>query len=573
MELREDMGIADQRQIELLSAFADAKAQEGEYGPQVMMSIVEAQNDLANSPWLRFGQRGMQAFDGFTQSVIANWEARGRAWDKVTKGGVLPLDKEASDALAKEVYSQMFDENDNITDSAVRYASGEISMALDNKANDALSSLIRTAPILKPFLLFTKTPLNMAAYFGSQSALGEFIRRTDAFARDFSELSGPDVERLLTSRGIDYTMENIESVYKTEQAIMRGRRAIGTLAVTSAVGLFMSDRITGDGLYDNEKQRLRKDAGWQPRSIRVPGGKWVSYDGIPGVSDWVALTANIMDNFDSLRPAELAENLRAAGFVISATITDKSMLAALEPLNDVVRGDVGAINRWTSSFATAAVMPGSSLMAEFGRLITPNKKELENNFFDLVANRNPVLKQNLPDAADWIDGGKVGEPVNFFARVWNTYLPWKVSGEISPEKQFLIDIEYDARPTLRTNGRGVEYSNEERAEVTSMMGKMGIFKQEIQRIMQTEDAKEFRRQFKTARDKGLNPDLNTMNNLQLYLDSALRSSMRIAEAQVSTRDGISQKVYKNQTIENFLQVGDVAGAEKFLKNMEQTMSY
>jgi 2-hydroxychromene-2-carboxylate isomerase len=39
------------------------------------------------------------------------------------QGGLIPLDKKASDQLSKEVYSAMFDENDNITDSAVRYAS------------------------------------------------------------------------------------------------------------------------------------------------------------------------------------------------------------------------------------------------------------------------------------------------------------------------------------------------------------------------------------------------------------------------------------------------------------------
>jgi hypothetical protein len=573
MALREDMGVADRQQIELLKQFADAKAESGEYGPQIMMSIVEAQNDLAQHPWLRFGQRGMQAFDGFTQAVVANWDARGKAWDTVTKGGLIPLDKKASDQLSKEVYSAMFDENDNITDSAVRYASSEISMALDNPANDALSGLIRTAPILKPFLLFTKTPLNMATYFGSHNPVGMFIDKVNAFDKEFFEMSGQEVERLLSSRGIDYSMESIESVYNTVRAELKGRKAIGTLAVMGAIGLFMSDNLSGDGLYDKEKQRLRRDANWQPRSIRVPGGQWVSYDGIPGVSDWVALTANIMDNFDSLNSAELAENLRAAGFVLSATITDKSMLAALEPLNDVVRGDVGAINRWTSSFASSAAMPGSSLMAEFGRLITPNKKELENNFFDLVANRNPIMKQALPDAHDWIDGGLVGEPPNFFARVWNTYLPWKVNGEVSPEKQFLMDIEYDARPTLKTNGRGVEYSNEERSEVTSMMGKQQIFKREIQRIMQTEEGNVFRKEFKKARDMGLQPEVEKFKNIHLYLDAALRSSMRYAEAQVSTRDGIQQKVYKNQTVENFLQVGDLDGAKRFLDNMNRTMSY
>ena len=573
MALREDMGVADRQQIELLKQFADAKAESGEYGPQIMMSIVEAQNDLAQHPWLRFGQRGMQAFDGFTQAVVANWDARGKAWDTVTKGGLIPLDKKASDQLSKEVYSAMFDENDNITDSAVRYASSEISMALDNPANDALSGLIRTAPILKPFLLFTKTPLNMATYFGSHNPVGMFIDKVNAFDKEFFEMSGQEVEQLLSSRGIDYSMESIESVYNTVRAELKGRKAIGTLAVMGAIGLFMSDNLSGDGLYDKEKQRLRRDADWQPRSIRVPGGQWVSYDGIPGVSDWVALTANIMDNFDSLNSAELAENLRAAGFVLSATITDKSMLAALEPLNDVVRGDVGAINRWTSSFASSAAMPGSSLMAEFGRLITPNKKELENNFFDLVANRNPIMKQALPDAHDWIDGGLVGEPPNFFARVWNTYLPWKVNGEVSPEKQFLMDIEYDARPTLKTNGRGVEYSNEERSEVTSTMGKQQIFKREIQRIMQTQEGKEFRNEFKKARDLGLAPDVEKFKNIHLYLDAALRSSMRFAEAQVSTRDGIRNKVYQNQTVENFLQVGDIDGAKKFLDDMKQTMSY
>jgi hypothetical protein len=573
MALKEDMGVAEDKQIELLKAFADAKAQEGEYGPQVMMSIVEAQNDLAQHPWLRFGQRGMQAFDGFTQAVIANWEARGRAWDQVTKGGVLPLDTKASNALSKQIYSAMFDEDDNITDTAVRFASGEIAMSLDNPANDALSGLLRTAPILKPFLLFTKTPLNMAQYFGTHNPVGVFLDQVNAFDRKFAEMSGEEVEQLLSSRGIDYSMENIESVYNTVRAELKGRKAIGTLAVMSAVGMFMSDNITGDGLYDKEKQRLRRDADWKPRSIRLPGGSWVSYDGIPGVSDWVALTVNIMDNFDSLNSAELAENLRAAGFVLSATITDKSMLAALEPLNDVVRGDVGAINRWTSSFATAAAMPGSSLMAEFARLLSPAKKELENNFFDLVANRNPIGKQTLPDAADWIDGGKVGEPPNFFARVWNTYLPWKVSGSISPEKQFLMDIEYDARPSLQTNGRGVEYSGDERAEVTSMMGKQGIFKREIQRIMQTQDGKEFRKEFKKARELGLQPDVEKFKNIHLYLDTALRSSMRYAESQISTRDKIQQKVYKNQTVESFLQVGDIDGAKQFLDNMKQTMSY
>ena len=573
MTLREDVGVADDAQLEVLKVFANAKAERGEYGPQAMLSIIEEMNDLANHPWLRFGQRGMQAFDGFTQAVIGNIEARGRAWDEVTSGGKSGLDTQKANALSKKVYSEMFDENDNITDAAVRYSSGEISMSLDNAANDALSSLIRTAPILKPFLLFTKTPINMVKFMGSHNPIGLFVDQMNAFGKPFNELPLERVQELLSSRGIEYTPETMQTAYNTVRSELKGRKAIGMLSVMGAAGLFMNDSITGNGLYDKEKQRLRRESNWQPRSIRAPGGEWVSYDNIPGVSDWLALTADIMDNFTTLNSGELEENLRAAGFVLSATLTDKSMLAALEPLNDVLSGNVGAINRWTSSFATAAATPGSSLMAEFGRLLMPAKKEVENNFFDLVANRNPILKNNLPNQYDWIDGGLVGEPPNFWARVWNTYLPWKVSGSISPEKQFLMDIEYDARPSLRTNGRGVEYTNEERSEVTSLMGEQGNFKQAIQQIMQSKDGKAFRKEFKRAREMNLQPNLESFEGVHMMLDSALRSSMRFAEASISNRDGVMQKQYRNQTLENFLKVGDVEGAERFLKDFEQTMSY
>jgi len=573
MTLREDVGVADDAQLEVLKVFANAKAERGEYGPQAMLSIIEEMNDLANHPWLRFGQRGMQAFDGFTQAVIGNIEARGRAWDEVTFGGKAGFDANKANELSKKVYSEMFDENDNITDAAVRYSSGEISMSLDNAANDALSSLIRTAPILKPFLLFTKTPINMVKFMGSHNPIGLFVDQMNAFGKPFNELPLERVQELLSSRGIEYTPETMQTAYNTVRSELKGRKAIGMLSVMGAAGLFMNDSITGNGLYDKEKQRLRRESNWQPRSIRAPGGEWVSYDNIPGVSDWLALTADIMDNFTTLNSGELEENLRAAGFVLSATLTDKSMLAALEPLNDVLSGNVGAINRWTSSFATAAATPGSSLMAEFGRLLMPAKKEVENNFFDLVANRNPILKNNLPNQYDWIDGGLVGEPPNFWARVWNTYLPWKVSGSISPEKQFLMDIEYDARPSLRTNGRGVEYTNEERSEVTSLMGQQGNFKQAIQQIMQSKDGKAFRKEFKRAREMNLQPNLESFEGVHMMLDSALRSSMRFAEASISNRDGVMQKQYRNQTLENFLKVGDVEGAERFLKDFEQTMSY
>ena len=46
-----------------------------------------------------------------------------------------------------------------VTDEAVRFTSGEIALNLDNEYNNALSTNT-PCTVLKPFLLFTKTPLN-----------------------------------------------------------------------------------------------------------------------------------------------------------------------------------------------------------------------------------------------------------------------------------------------------------------------------------------------------------------------------------------------------------------------------
>ena len=115
----------------------------------------------------------------------------------------------------------------------------------------------------------------------------------------------------------------------------------------------MSDRVTGNGLYNKQKQGLRRDVGWKPRSIRVPGGEWVSYDGLGPVTDWIAMVADIFDNFDSLSPNDAGEQVRKMAFVFGASFTDKTYLAGLEPFLDVLRGDVGAINKWSASFLVA----------------------------------------------------------------------------------------------------------------------------------------------------------------------------------------------------------------------------
>ena len=79
--------------LELYRTFAEGSAKRGDLGPQALYHQIEALNDLSNHPLLKFGMNAMAAFDGFTNSFIANVEARGRAFDIVTENGTKALDQ------------------------------------------------------------------------------------------------------------------------------------------------------------------------------------------------------------------------------------------------------------------------------------------------------------------------------------------------------------------------------------------------------------------------------------------------------------------------------------------------
>ena len=537
---RESLLVKNEKQMEVLNAFADASAAKGDFGPQALLAQVEIMNDLAEHPWLRMGNRLMQATDGFTQAFMGTLDSHGRAFDQVHMMG--RIDADAITEYQQYAYKQLWGKDEKgrqiITDKALRYASGEVAMNNDNAANDAISGMIKKMPALKPFLLFTKTPLNMLGFAASHTPMSRFIKEVNSFELPFNQVPIEKVQEALTMRQIPFD-EMAEVNYNNIRREIKGRKAMGAAFTVGAVGLFLNSSLTGDGIADRQAMRTRRDADWKKRSFKTPTGQWVSYDGLGPLSDVVALTANIMDNFDTLGEANLQKLLTGMGYVLSASVTDKTMLAGIEPIYDIVNGNGAAINRWAAPFAASAILPGSSQMAELTRLISPNLRVVEEQFFAMLANRTPG-KLALPEQYDWIDGGKVNEPGNIMARIWNTYSPMKVSGKISPVKQFLIDIEYDSRPSMSTDGRGEKLDLEMQAKLYQKIGQNKIFYNEVQRILNSTSGKDFRKAFK----KSGYADKKKFT----YIYTQLNNALRLAKTQaLEQMDNESQGFALSQT--------------------------
>lgn len=539
---RESMLKQDEAQMEVLNAFAEASAAKGDFGPQALLAQVEAMDDLAKHPWLRIGNRSMQATDGFTQAFMGTLDARGKAFDQVHMMG--RIDADAITEYQEYAYKQLWGKDEKgrqiITDKALKYAAGEVAMNNANSANDAISGIIRHVPMLKPFLLFTKTPLNMMGFAATHTPMGRFIKEEQLFSMPFNQVPIDKVKEALAARQIPFD-EMAEINYNKIRQEMKGRKAMGTVYTMGAATLFLNSSLTGDGVADRQTQTTRRDADWKKRSFKTPTGQWVSYDGLGALSDVVALTANIMDNFDTLGEANLQKLLTGVGFVLSASVTDKTMLAGIEPIYDIVNGNGAAINRWSSSFVPSAVLPGSSQMAELTRLISPNLRVVEEQFFAMLANRTPA-KLALPEQYDWISGEKVNEPGNIMARLWNTYSPMKVSGKISPEKQFLLDIEYDNRPSMATDGSGVKLTIDEQAQVYKIMGQRGGFKKAVQRVMNTTTGKKFREDFRKLQSQGGSADKGTFQEIQMQLDRALAQARDEAIAQIDAANNTDTSI-------------------------------
>ena len=557
--MRDDLVKKNEQTMDILHSFAQASEKNGELGPMVLVQKAEALNDLANNPWLRFGANAMTALDGFARAVIANGEARARVYDKFIEGG-RKLDAAGMKQAVEEHYNKMFDSSGMITDEAVDFASREIAMNLDNEGVTALSNFISKYPAIKPFLMFPRTSANIIAMANKHSPVSVFLKDYNRLALPGNNFTGEEIAEILESRGLKATdAEDAMRKFDTIRAEIRGRKAIGTITVMSAAGLFLNDSLRGNGHYDKERQKVRQELGWKPRTIKGLDGKWYSYEGIGPIADWLALTADAMDNFDSITENDLETVLNKLGAVLSANLTNKSMLAGIEPLNDVLSGNPAAFSRWAASFGSSLV-PLSGARNELGRIIAPQLREVDMELTQLLRNRNKWTdavdpKSALPNSYDWIDGKKIGYAENFFVRAFNAVSPMKVSDAISPERQFLVDIEYDSRPSFMKNSKGVRYTPKERSELYNLIGQQGYLKQEINRIMNSTDAKAWRDSIKQQRAAGARVNPEDWQNLYRQLNAAVDQAKRLAEVRLSNYGDVMARQYEQQADEKMQQRG------------------
>jgi len=540
---RIDLLMQSERELAFLKEAARTQAAEGKEGLQYVVNQIEMLNDLAKDPVLRFGPNAMTALDGFTGVFNASAEARFRAMDELISSGK-PITKENVKPIADKYYKKMFGDDGLLQDEAVKYITDEMALNLDTPLAQGMTDLVNVLPTVRPFMMFQTTGMNMIDIMGKYGPWTPFQRDVNELAytplRDL--LADEDrVNELLKARNIN--IENMDVIAKQSKLadlkyMTRGRKAIGGLAVTGTVGLFMNDRITGDGLYDKESQASRvKNSNWKPRSIKGADGKWYSYDSFGPLADWMALVANIGDNFDMLGEAATEKFFEKAAFVLGAAITDRTALSTLKPLMDMVSGNEGAMSRWGAGFINS-LGPLSSLRGEWSRIFSEGLQEVEQDLMSQLQNRNRFVGALDPTNREpYIYSPVTGKKPNGYGimqRLWNAYSPIKVHPDQSPEEKFLQEIEFDVNTTFRTKD-GIKLLPAERSELFRLMGERGFFREAIAEIMRDAGNWKSIEKLRQLRSQGYKSDevsLKKWHDIHARLSEARRAAEDIAYAEM-----------------------------------------
>ena len=282
-----------------------------------------------------------------------------------------------------------------------------------------------------------------------------------------------------------------------------GNTIIGMSTIAAASGL-----MTGNYPADKESRDLWKANGIQPFSFRFPVGfnRWayVSYRDIEPFNTLFAATANIISNSHVLGEDIRDDMLEKLVFMTTAVLVDKSMLAGVEDLAQVLSADgAGGKLQRTGAKYLRAHLPYAGLLAQVGGVMDANQKEA-NNFLEIIANRDAIFKSTLQPKYDILSKDRSGKkliigPEFPLLRLFNAMSPVAVTfPEGDPVKMTLKAMSYNLPETLSTF-KGEPLNSYERSRLQYYMS-TGNLRKRLEHVM---NSPSFKKEFEAYKALGL----------------------------------------------------------------------
>ena len=459
---RIDLATKHMEDVEFMEGMAEAWHKNKEYGKVAVWNMIKVLSNFNDNAFVRFGINAMTSIDGFTKSMSASMMARARAYDEMFEAGGGSIDPKAFDLMQKNLYQSAFNKDGVLTDSAAKYAAGEMNLNLDNKVVAGLENFMQTFPVTKSIFMFPRTGANAMSLVQTFNPLGALGMHMGKSRKVFNAKTADQIAEVLADHGITEGGMEAFQMLKSEY---KGRELMGASVTMGAAMLAFNGGLTGSGPQDAAERRRMESMGWKRYSIKNPlTGEWHSYQGFEPFDTFLGLTADVVFQGQRLDQAITEDWFRAINASISANVTSKTFLSGFEPLAGLISGDASSFNRWFAMQADST-LPGTGVRSMLAKAIVPQLKDVENNWWSYLANRNrwiPAVNAELVDMKDVY----TGEPINYTdprtAGV-NALLPFfKTNPGMEEWRQKLLASGWDNLQTIRTDPNGEPITPEAR---------------------------------------------------------------------------------------------------------------
>jgi len=547
---------------------------QGNTGKILQYDMAKTMRDMSKLPWLRYGMTGMVFPDVFTQTHLAHYLARTRAYDDVfSEFGFTDWTKIAK--AEKKHYDALFDSNGLINDKALKALQGEVALNLDDGLANWINQGTTAYPVTKFLSMFPRTSSNFVKNSLSWTPL-TLIPGINKYSKTIWARTDQEIAEALAEHGIDFaSTKNARVIFENLRAEYAGRIAFSSILTKLGWDYAMAGNIRGNGHYNaSRRSKERSQLGYETKTINI-GGKWVNFKGIPGIDPILSILGDMSYYARDLDQAFLEDWQAKLMWTISASFLNETPLQGLEPLIAAFNGDLSGWSRLIAN-SGRAMIPQSGGLGALSNAITSTQKDINSDIIKYIQNKIPIASSFLPDEIDIWTGEPLNDIENPWLRILNALSPIKVSGTAEPWRQWLLTTGWDGLSRLRKDSTGsYEYTEAERELIYTYIGEMQLYKKLIP-LMKDPKFNQQTRLLRSHRAAGFdleNPDIELKTqSLPVFkvLNKIIKDAQKLAEHRLlNERPDIANVILDQQKVDHLMGQGDVQGASDIQrKNLE-----
>jgi hypothetical protein len=460
-------------------------------GDKDQMHLYEAMDSLVQmntAPWMTYSRNAMGAGDAMARTLIGRMEMRNEAartiMNLVDEGKLdiedpLALARSMEEEFRNMIFKRRTDEAGVerwvVSDQATRMAGDEAALTNPIEGRFKFLNEVGHGTGLRAFFPFVKTGYNALELAFGHTELVRFQHR-------YQDRMKGDPATLLKKYGIK--PERI--VY--EQAVLKGRLAMGRSIIGLASIAAMTGKLTGDIPSDRTTREQWKANGIQPNSFKL-GNVYVSYRDIEPFNTLLAATANVLNYQHLLGEDYRDEAISKIMFMTTAVIVDKSMLAGVADIGEVLnptQGTTKNIERIMAKFLVPQFLPYSGLMNQMNNILDANEKEAS-GLLEYIGRRLPIAKSAMAPKYDILSTDRSGKkfyppPGNPLMTWFNALSPVAITwSEGDPVREGLREMSFDL-PNILNTYKGVRLNSFEKSEIQRYMS-MGSLRSRLDALM------------------------------------------------------------------------------------------